>query len=318
MLSAIPSKVEYVRIIVTKRCNLRCCYCHEEGVAANDLQELPPEEVILLSRIAYDTGVRKFKLMGGEPTLREDLSVIIRGIKRFSEQIDVSMISNGILIKDFADEYKGAGIDRFNISLHGWNSERYRKVTGASESCLQKTKESILFLLERKMLSKLNYLLLKGQNETEFLDLIKWTSQYNVKLDVLNVLYSSKNERVFKPLFYSYAEIFDFIRTQCKVGSVRLVENPFNLPSTQVVLRNGGILNLKNYPLNKEMPFRSCAGCAEFAYCIEGIKAIRLTNEGKIKPCLFRQDNEFDLSACVKAEGYQGAVKSFSNYLSLL
>lgn len=309
---------QYLRIIVTNRCNLNCYYCHKEGNKDIDLNELSAEKIILLSKMSYDIGIRKFKLMGGEPTLRKDLPYIIKGIRGFSDDVDISIITNGVLVKELTEKYIEAGINRFNISIHGWQPKRYEKITRVSSSYLNKTKESIEYLISKEMLSKVNYLFLKGKNEEELLEVIKWTSRYNLKLDILNVLYDSKSKDELKSLYYSFDEILDFISKNFSIKDIKLNQNRFSLPSTNVYLTNGGVLNLKSTALNKEMVFKSCKTCPEFEYCKEGIKAIRLNNNGMIKPCLFRDDNSFDINSYLDENNYEDTLEKFYHYIKTL
>lgn len=312
------NKIKYLRIIVTNRCNLNCYYCHKEGIIETAVNELKPQEVIYLSKLAYDIGIRKFKLLGGEPLLRKDLPDIVKGLRQLSEDIDISIITNGILARNVIDDYAEVGVNRFNVSLHGWRGSRFEKITGVSSSKLEKTKESILYLKARNLLTKVNYLFLKGENEAELLELIQWISLNDIKLDILNVLYNSASEEKLKGLHYSFEEILEFLKRNCEIEAIRSSENMYSLPSTTVYLKQGGRLNLKNTPLNKERVFKACENCQEFKYCSEGIKAIRLTKDGKIKPCIFRDDNIFDIFSYSKDNSYENTLEKFNNYIEQL
>src|SRR3972149_9920474 len=153
-------KAQYLRIILTNRCNLNCHYCHKEGMSHKNGDELTSKEIIAYSNFFYDIGIRKFKLMGGEPTLRDDLAEIIRGLRKYAVNSDISLITNGFSIETLAPKYLEAGLNRINISIHDWIKTK------------KQLQDSILWLKERKALTKINFVIQKGINEKETIDLI--------------------------------------------------------------------------------------------------------------------------------------------------
>ncbi|NLG66497.1 MAG: GTP 3',8-cyclase MoaA [Actinobacteria bacterium] len=123
--------VDYLRISVTDRCNLRCVYCMPpEGVefmAHEDI--LSYEEIVLFVRAAADLGFSKIRLTGGEPLVRRGITGLVAQLAGVSGIVDIAMTTNGILLPRFATELKQAGLSRVNISLDTLNAERYRRVT---------------------------------------------------------------------------------------------------------------------------------------------------------------------------------------------
>lgn len=123
--------IDYIRISVTDRCNLRCVYCMpEEGISlANHGDILTYDEILRLCRILADTGIKKVKLTGGEPLARKDLPYLVKAIKDISGISSVTVTTNGILLKDQMKDLAAAGISAVNISLDTLDAGRYAQVT---------------------------------------------------------------------------------------------------------------------------------------------------------------------------------------------
>lgn len=123
--------INYLRISVTDRCNLRCAYCMpEEGVVPlrhSDI--LTYEEILEVVKVAASLGVTKIRITGGEPLVRKGVISLIREISKLDAIRDLSMTSNGLLMEDFADRLKEAGLHRVNISLDTLDPDRYRQLT---------------------------------------------------------------------------------------------------------------------------------------------------------------------------------------------
>src|SRR5512143_729309 len=117
MFDRVNRKIEYLRISITDRCNLRCVYCMpEEGVPAlrhDDL--LSYEEILRIVRVAADAGISKVRITGGEPLVRKDVTGFIREVAEVPGIKDLSLTTNGLLLGRMAAELKGAGLNRINV-----------------------------------------------------------------------------------------------------------------------------------------------------------------------------------------------------------
>lgn len=124
-------EIDYMRVSVTDRCNLRCTYCMPaEGVTPLPHSEiLRYDEIVRICRVAASIGISKIKLTGGEPLVRRNLPELIREIKALPGITDVTITTNGILLKEQADAIHQAGVDRINVSLDTLDPEEYRKIT---------------------------------------------------------------------------------------------------------------------------------------------------------------------------------------------
>lgn len=131
MFDRFNRNLDYLRISVTDRCNLRCTYCMpEEGIKLYPHREiLSYNDIVAFTRIAVTKGVRKIRLTGGEPLVRKEVTALVRMIAEIDGVEDLSMTTNGTLLKQYAQELKAAGLHRVNISLDTIDPEKYTAVT---------------------------------------------------------------------------------------------------------------------------------------------------------------------------------------------
>ncbi|MCM8778532.1 MAG: GTP 3',8-cyclase MoaA [Candidatus Omnitrophica bacterium] len=176
LVDAYNRKIDYLRISVTDRCNLRCIYCMPETGIINKPHEelLSFEEIVEIVKAAVELGIDKIRLTGGEPLVRKGLVNLISSLNKIEGIKDISLTTNGILLKEYAFSLKEAGLKRLNISLNSLKPERYRSITrkGRLEDVLEAIKVSL-----RAGFSplKTNFLLLSGINEDEILDFLRIT-----------------------------------------------------------------------------------------------------------------------------------------------
>jgi GTP 3',8-cyclase len=131
MFDRFNRKLDYLRISVTDRCNLRCTYCMpEEGIRLFPHNEiLSFDEIAGFTRVAVENGVRKVRITGGEPLVRKGITSLIRMISEIKGIEDFSMTTNGTLLATYAHELKSAGLHRVNISLDTVDPEKFRAIT---------------------------------------------------------------------------------------------------------------------------------------------------------------------------------------------
>ncbi len=183
MLDRIGRDINYLRISVTDRCNLRCRYCmppegHDLG-GHHDILNL--EEIARLVRIASYIGIKKVRLTGGEPLLRRNIVQLVRYIKAIPDIDDIAVTTNGIFLPDLADDLKQAGLNRVNISLDTFKADRYSFITRGGE--LNKAVKGMEAALEKGLDPvKLNTVLVKGFNDDEIMDFCQLTRDYPVHI----------------------------------------------------------------------------------------------------------------------------------------
>ena len=152
-------EVDYLRISITDRCNLRCIYCIPQGVTlacCKQSEYLTKEELFKVVKVAASVGITKVKLTGGEPLLRKDIVVLVKGIKEIEGIQQVTLTTNGILLDTYGKALVEAGIDAVNISLDTLNRKKYAALTGYD--CLSKVLKGV-HILKEAGLKKMQYLL---------------------------------------------------------------------------------------------------------------------------------------------------------------
>jgi cyclic pyranopterin phosphate synthase len=168
--------LNYLRISVTDRCNLRCIYCMPpEGIPLMSHEDiLSYEEICIVARAAAELGIVKVRLTGGEPLVRAKLTNLLAMLARIQGIDDISLTTNGVLLQRYADELKGAGLRRVNVSLDSLRSDRFHRITrvgdlgdvlGGIEAARQAGLDPV----------KTNMVVIRGVNDDEVLDFARLT-----------------------------------------------------------------------------------------------------------------------------------------------
>ena len=284
-------KIQYLRVITTNMCNMNCTGCHREGQEQSDF---PFSETLLDAiLICLSVGIRKVKFMGGEPTLCNDLDNAIVAIKRTYPDTDISMISNGTASLEYYNQLFCSGLDRLNISVHGWGVDYFLQNTSSNKRLWTRFRYNLLALLKEECISKINYVIKKGVNEDDLFQLINDLSSYkNVRIDVLNYLLTP-NSNIGEEWQYSLLDVEKLLKNAFGIKAAFERLNKFSLPSRELVLNNGVHINLKVNQLNSVGYLNACTECPVKKFCIEGITAVRLSSNNILQPCIFRNDNCF-------------------------
>ena len=269
MVDSYGRKVTGLRIALTSRCNLRCLYCHHEGeVQPNG--EISDEMVIGVAQAAAALGVRSLKLTGGEPLLRQGLAGLIA---HMPPQMKISLTTNGIYLAEQAESLARAGLGRVNVSLDSLKPEVYRNITGGREGDLERVLQGLDAAAEAGLLPiKLNVVVLK-QNEAEIPAIIDFCREKGLIAQLIQLL-----DLDHKGL----AGDIDAIeaRLAAQADSIRTRE----MHRRKKYLLDGAEVEIVRPMDNTEF----CANC----------NRLRVTSDGKIKPCLLRSDNLVAIDSC--------------------
>ena len=170
MLDRFGRSIDYMRVSITDRCNLRCRYCMPEGVELLPMRSiLTYEEIREICAAAAELGIRKLKVTGGEPLVRLGCPDLIRTLKSVPGIEQVTLTTNGVLLGRYLPALVEAGLDAVNISLDTLDRERYAAITGRDE--LTSVLDSVDAALASPLRVKLNAVLQKGVNDDEWLSL---------------------------------------------------------------------------------------------------------------------------------------------------
>lgn len=168
-----------LRISVMDQCNLRCTYCMPKDIFGSDYPFLPPEklldfqEIERLVGIFSSLGVKKIRITGGEPLLRKDLPRLIASITKIEGIEDVALTTNGILLEQYAEQLKNAGLKRINVSLDSLNATNYGKMNGRNFPVARVLK-SIEYAVAIGLQVKINMVVQKGVNDGDIIPLAKF------------------------------------------------------------------------------------------------------------------------------------------------
>jgi len=263
---------------VTQRCNLNCPYCHREGETSSSVDsirgEMTAEEIVRLTRIAAGLGISRVKLTGGEPLLRKDILEIVMGIANLRGLKDLSMTTNGVHLAFLAKDLKQKGLMRVNVSIPSLNTKAYHNLMGGElGEVLNGIKTAVDVGLHPV---KLNMLILKGVNEKEIEKMIGFAERNGTILQLIEL------EPVnISPDYYEQHHFdLDAIQKQLKEHAFK-VENRRYMQNRQVYFLPKTKVEVVKPIENTEF----CKRCTR----------LRVTSDGKLKPCLMRNDNLIDV-----------------------
>lgn len=188
MIDQYGRNIDYLRISVTDRCNLRCKYCMpNKNVCFMPKEELLTiDEIYRIAKLLSELGIKKVRITGGEPLVRDGVIELIKNIKSLENINEVCMTTNGILLGEYIDDLVKAGLDRVNISLDTLNRDIFSELTGGGN--LQKVLHSIDASLEKGLKVKLNTVVIKNYNENEVLDFVNITEEKPIDIRFIEMM----------------------------------------------------------------------------------------------------------------------------------
>lgn len=268
MLDLYGRNIDYLRISITDKCNFRCKYCMPEGkidTLRND-EILTFDEIIKVCRSASKLGIQKIKITGGEPLLRNDAIELIKCIKKLPGIKNVTLTTNGALLKNKINELKSAGIDSINISLDTRIREKFNDITRMSE--FDRVVEGIRAAINIGIKIKINCVPIVNFNYNEITDIALISKDKNIDVRFIEMMPIGLGES-FKGI--SNEEILNILEKE--FGKFLRLENTKD---------NGPALYYKNENFKGRIGFISAVS-NEFC---ENCNRIRITADGALKPCL--------------------------------
>ena len=268
MLDKLNRKIDYLRISVIDRCNLRCVYCMpEEGIESIPHDEiLTYDEILRICEIVSELGIRKIKITGGEPLVRKDIVNLIRDIKNIDKIEQVTLTTNGILLHEMLDDLYDAGIDAINISLDTLNKDNFKKIT--RRDGLEKVLMSIDKAYDLGIRVKINCLAIRDFNLSELVEIASFSKDREIDvrfIELMPIGFGKKYTQIDNDEILSILE--------SRFGTFEIVtEKRGNGPA--------------KYYRNQNM--KGCIGfisAISHEFC-ESCNRIRLTSSGFLKLCL--------------------------------
>jgi cyclic pyranopterin phosphate synthase len=267
----LPGPINYLRISITDRCNLRCFYCTPWG----DWQKLPCqeilryEELLRLARVAATVGIRKIRVTGGEPLVRRGVLDFIRLLHQVPGIEEVCLTTNGVHLAELAADLYAAGLRHLNLSLDTLHRDRFRELTGGDHF------DKVVAGLERAAALgfhpiKLNCVVLKDLNDDELLDFALLTREHPFQVRFIEFMPTVDEER-WRRHFLPLAEVR---RRLAELGTLKAV------PSSTTA---GPARTFRVPGFRGELGFISSVSDHHCPTC----NRLRLTAAGWLRPCLF-------------------------------
>ena len=277
--------IHYLRISLTDHCNLRCVYCMPEEMTFRPNAELmQDEEILFLMRLFASLGFDKYRLTGGEPTVRANIVELVRGMAVVPGVRSLSMTTNGILLDRLAQPLKQAGLQRVNVSLDTLDAEKFRRLTRwGSVADVWKGIEAA----EQAGLApiKINAVIVRGYNEEDAADLARLTLDHDWQLRFIEMMPFAGATELQVSQVVSSQELQE--RIENELGNLE-VQNAGKLDGEARVFRLPGARGEIGFISSVTEPF--CASCTR----------ARLTADGFLRLCLLRE-GEVDLLTPLRA-----------------
>ncbi|MBQ3292319.1 MAG: GTP 3',8-cyclase MoaA [Mogibacterium sp.] len=264
--------INYMRISITDRCNMRCRYCMPDGIEKVSMSKiLTYEDILRIAEAATGIGITRFKITGGEPLVRLGCADLIRDIKALPGTEQVTITTNGMELAKYMPDLKAAGIDAINVSLDTMDKDKFRYITQCGD--LEKVMEGIESAIASGIRTKINCVPQKGFNENEIPDFAKFAFAKGIDIRFIELMPIGQsdagkglsNDAILSKLSEIYPELEPD-------GSIH-----GNGPAVyyQIPGKKGGI------GLISAMHGIFCSSC----------NRIRLTSQGMIKPCLCYEES---------------------------
>ena len=260
--------ITYLRISVTDLCNLRCKYCMpESGVKSlchSDILSI--EEIVEIVKVASKNGIKKIRLTGGEPLVRRGFINLCKQISKIDEIEDIAITTNGVYLKEMADELFENKVRRINFSLDTLIKEKYNDITRRND--FDKTMESLFYAIKKGFKVKINVVLIGGFNDDEIQDFVNLANEYDLEVRFIELMQIGETANWSKDKFVSNKIVLEKV-PELEFDGVSGVAKIYKIKGQK------GRIGLIS-PI-------SCSFC-------EDCNRIRLTSDGKLKPCLHSKD----------------------------
>ncbi|PIQ21454.1 MAG: GTP 3',8-cyclase MoaA [Cytophagales bacterium CG18_big_fil_WC_8_21_14_2_50_42_9] len=266
-------ELNYVRLAVTDRCNLRCFYC----MPAEGIDYLPKKQLLSYEemehslRVLARLGINKVRITGGEPFLRKDLISFLRRVREIDGIEEIHITTNGVLTGPYIPELKALGIKSINLSLDSLDRERFFKITRRDE--LHKVMQTFYALLEHDIRVKINAVVMEGQNTEDIIPLTQLTKDYPVSVRFIEEM-PFNGGGITPTLNWNFLRILNELKTEFP-GIAKIADganstaNHYQVPG---YLGNVGIIAAFTRTF--------CGTC----------NRIRITSQGGLKTCLYGND----------------------------
>ncbi|MDW5287675.1 GTP 3',8-cyclase MoaA [Formosa sp. PL04] len=286
-------KHSYLRLSLTEKCNLRCTYCMpENGVPLTPKANImTADEIFKIASVFVKHGVTKIRLTGGEPLVRKDFSEILKQLSILNTKLSIT--TNAVIVDRFIDDFRRYGLEDINVSLDSLQAEKFTFITRRDQ--FKKAYDNIILLMEKGFNVKMNVVLIKGFNEDEIIDFIKFTKHLPISIRFIEFMPFDGNNWN-KDKLVTQADILEKTNAYFGEDDVISLQNERNFTSRNYQIKGyKGIFGIISSVSN---PF--CDSC----------NRIRLTANGNIKNCLFSNQETNLLTAYRQGENIEPLISN--------
>lgn len=288
ILDALGRPIHDLRISVTDRCNFRCTYCMPKEIFGDDYPFLPREalltyeEMVRLAKLFATLGVKKIRITGGEPLLRQDLPILVKQLTEIDGIADIGLTTNGVLLGRYGEDLYKAGLKRLNISLDAIDPDVFGKMNGRG------TKPDIILknIELAKQIGfyiKVNMVVQRGVNDQEILPMAEHFKQLGVTLRFIEFMDVGNDNAWSFEKVVTKKEIFDILNS--KYDLVPVDQDYYGEVAKRYRYRDNGV----------EVGFITSVSESFCSTCTRA----RLSSDGKLYTCLFASDG-FDLKSLLR------------------
>ncbi len=264
--------INYVRLAVTDRCNLRCSYCMPEHMQFLQRKELLTyEEILRMMQLLAAQGVNKVRITGGEPFLRKDLMFLLEELSQLAGIDQISITTNGVLTQSFIPALQAMGIRNINLSLDTLQQDKFRRITFRDE--FDKVMDTLHALLAHNMNVKINTVVMDGVNTDELLAFAALTKEQPVSVRFIEEMPFNGHGKAFSGPLWNFEHILNHLRTGYELEKIPDAPNATSL-NYHIPGHQGHIGVIPAYSRT------FCGSC----------NRIRITPTGGFKTCLYGKD----------------------------
>jgi len=274
--------VNYLRLAVTDKCNLRCHYCMPEKIRFKPKSTLLSfEELIRISKVLVKEGISKIRITGGEPFLRKDIMVLFQELAAIAGLQKIAVTTNGTHTLTYLEDLLALGIDTYNLSLDSLDKKRFQQITRRDE--FDQVKACLDTMLDKNCTVRINAVVMKDHNIEDLIPMVAYTKKHNVSVRFIEEMPFNGSDKYHKKLEWDYTKILQHI-TSHYTDIVKLEDPMYSTSLNYKVQGHKG-----SFGIIPAYTRSFCGSC----------NRIRITPEGTLKTCLYDK-GIFDLKALLR------------------
>ncbi len=286
-------KINYLRLAVTDRCNLRCNYCMpSEGINfANNDKLFTIEELSKISEIMVDQGIDKIRITGGEPFVRKDLMVLLQKLSTLDGLDDISITTNATLIGPYIDQLKELGINNINVSLDAIDRETFERITRRNQ--YDTVHSNLIRLITEGFNVRINFIVLENQNTQDILPILKLMKHYKVSVRFLEEMPFNGGSKKFNTIEWDYKRILQHITNE--FSDIELIPSPKTSTSINYKIKG----HVGTFGLIPSFSRTFCGSC----------NRLRISATGDVITCLYGKPS-INLRDIMRGENSEDNIKA--------